>query len=70
MTNLHATLHPWTIRAACVDSIKRILCVQDLLNRNDEVLKDDVILGQIVVPAQVRDMTCQLVENSRRLFSG
>ena len=50
-------------RETCVDPVEGILCIQDPLHGNDDVLKDDILLGQVVVPVQVRDVTCQLVEN-------
>ena len=44
----------------CMAPVEGILCVQYLLNRDNDVLKDDVVLGQMVflVP-------CKLVENPR-----
>ena len=51
-----------------MDPVAEILCVQHLLNGDDDVLKDDVVLGQIVILVQVGAVPCELVENPRRPF--
>ena len=50
----------------CMDCVKGILCI--LVDGDNDVLKDDVILGQIVILVQVCDVPCKLVENPRRPF--
>ena len=44
-------------RETCMDAVEGILCIefsiQYLLGRDNDVLKDDVVLGQIVILAQV-----------------
>ena len=57
-------------RETCMDPVEGILCIQYLLDRDSDVLKDDVVLGQIVILVQVGDVPCKLVENPRRPFCG